>query len=365
MSENHEETVAPRSARVFRIGALLAGLGALAVLFARFGLGDLTAAFANLSVSHLALYLALAGVVRLGFGLRWFLVARALGPAPALSRFVAARLAGDAVGALIPAGSVGGDPLRVLLLCGGTTSTTTSTTTSATMSATTASAGVALDRLLELVGNTICGMVYVTVFSATYALGPEDRTALVVGVLALLLASLAAPLVLLLKGVRPLTLLLPRALERRPRWRRVVGLIRRVEDDLVAALRQQPAVLLWGVAGSLAVEAAVVAEYWFLLAAFGIVVELPTLMMMLVTVGLVRAIPVPAGLGALEAGQVTVMAAVGRAGLGFLVGVVMRLHETLWIAVGLAALSRQGFSLARLKPAASNKSVVPLRGNGS
>ena len=65
--------------------------------------------------------------------------------------------------------------------------------------------------------------------------------------------------------------------------------------------------------------------------------------------GASRAVPTPAGLGAMEGAQVTLFAATaGRPELGFVVAVVMRLHETLWIAVGLATLTMRGVPPARL-----------------
>ena len=55
----------------------------------------------------------------------------------------------------------------------------------------------------------------------------------------------------------------------------------------------------------------------------------------------------------LEAAQVAVVgAAAGRPDIGFVVGVIVRLHETLLLALGLLVLSYQGMSLARLRAAA-------------
>jgi len=63
-----------------------------------------------------------------------------------------------------------------------------------------------------------------------------------------------------------------------------------------------------------------------------------------------RVVPMPAGLGALEAGQVTAFAAAtGQPALGFVVALVVRLHETLWTGVGLMALTLQGSGWARLR----------------
>ena len=332
--------------------SLVAGLGALAVLFAWFGVEDVAAAIRRTRPGYLVLYLALAGVIRLGYSVRWFGVARTFGPTPSFGRFVAARLAGDAVGALIPTGSVGGDPVRIVLLYG------------RCVGSSAASAGVALDRLMELFGNTICAVAYVSVFSFTKVLAPEQGTSLALGVATVpflvLLAALAAPLVLLRFGLRPVSPALPaRWLERWPRTARALDLVRRTEDDLMVFVRERPGMLLGGILGSLLIEALIVADYYLLLAAFGVDLGLPTLLMMIVTLGLVRVAPVPAGLGALEVGQVTLLAAAkGRADLGFLVGVVLRLHETLWMAVGLAALSLQGLSLARVRQAAVEEPIA-------
>ena len=116
--------------------------------------------------------------------------------------------------------------------------------------------------------------------------------------------------------------------------------------------QDRPAIFVQGVVGSLAIEALIICEYHFLMEAFGLQLHLPTLLMTLVASGLSRVVPTPAGLGALEAGQVTVLgAATGHPDLGFVVGFVLRLHETLWTGVGLIGLSLCGFNLARLRGA--------------
>jgi hypothetical protein len=66
--------------------------------------------------------------------------------------------------------------------------------------------------------------------------------------------------------------------------------------------------------------------------------------------GLARTAPSPAGIGALEAGQVTILAlASGAPETGFVVGMVLRVHETLLITAGLTALSFRGIPLSRLR----------------
>jgi hypothetical protein len=66
-------------------------------------------------------------------------------------------------------------------------------------------------------------------------------------------------------------------------------------------------------------------------------------MVVIVTGGLARSVPIPAGLGALEASEVALLAvAAGDAGLGFLVGVILRLHEVFWSLIGFGALAASG-----------------------
>jgi uncharacterized protein (TIRG00374 family) len=331
-----------------RVLSLVAGVGALALLYRTFGLDDVVAALTRLRPLYLIACLAIGCGVRLGYSVRWWLVAAALGDAPGLPRFVAARLAGDAIGALVPTGRVGGDPLRAALLYADG------------VPGPRAGAGVALDRLLESVGNTLCCAAYVAAFASTHALrGWVHAPSVVAGACTLLLAALASFVALLRSGRRPLTPLLGALMPRR--WVQLRGwlaVLARAEDDLVRFFRESPRGFLWGVVGSLLIEGLIIVEYHCLLAAFGVAIDLPTLLAMLVVSGLVRVTPVPAALGALEASQVLLLgAASGRPETGFVVGLVLRLHETWWTAVGLVALSAQGFSLARLRVLAIGKAA--------
>jgi len=327
----------PRSLDIVAVGA---GAVLLVALCWIFGVRELGAALAQASPRTLAVYLMLGLLARLGYSLRWRMVAGALGTQLGLGRMLPARLAGDALGALLPAGRVGGDPVRVALLCG------------AGVEASRAGAGVALDRVMEIIGNMICAVAYVAVFSSVHTFGGGERSpAAVIGVLLALLAMLLPPLWMLRRGRRPFEFLHRLAARSGSvTWQRWMDAVAGVETHLVRFFAEHPAVFVRGLLGSLLIEAIIVAEYHYLLAAFGLALELPTLLMALVAGGLARAVPAPAALGTLEASQVALLAgAAGDASVGFVVGMVMRLHETLWMLVGFAALSAQGFSLRRLR----------------
>jgi len=303
---------------------LLVGCALLAGLVAQFGIDDAWRAMRHVQLGALATYFVLAVVTLAGYSARSYLVARSSGAAPALLRFLTARLAGDAAGALLPGGRVSGDPLRVAILyargSGGVR----------------ASSWIAIDRMMEMIGNTLAGLAYVTVFAL------HQTSAATIPVVMTLLSALfgLAVLILLMRaGQRPLSRPLAPLARRWPRLHTQLVTLAKVEDQLCHFFQEHAAVFFFGLLLSLAIEGVSVLEYDALFRAFGLVLDLPTLLLALVATGLARGLPTPAGLGALEAGQVAVLTyAMGRADLGFVAGVILRLHETLWLAIGAVAL---------------------------
>ena len=330
--------------RWFELLALAAGLAALTALCWRFGFSEIAAALRRVSPRYLLVYLAFGATARLGYALRWWYVARTLGAPPPFPRFIAARLAGDATGCLLPTGRLSGDPLRAGLVCGDG------------VRGSQASAGVAIDRIIETLGNMLSAVAYVAVFSLTRAGGTDRATLILIVTMSMLLAALAIPLEMLRRGRRPLEPLY-RLMSRygsNTRWVAWTGALQRTEEYVMRFFREHRAVFIQGLIGSLVIEGLIIGEYHFLLSTFGVVVTLPTLLMTLLASGLSRVVPTPAGLGALEAGQVTAYAVVaGQPAMGFVVALVLRLHETLWTSVGLMALALQGSGWAWLRGALS------------
>lgn len=323
------------------------GVAIILALGLRFGLDEVRAAFGALRPGYLALYWVAAVTAFVGYGSRWYLLSRAFGVTAPLLRMVMARVAGDAVGSLMPGARLAGDPVRAVLVHG------------EGLGGAQATAGVAVDRMVELVGNVVCATTYVAIFSLSVtgglARGPETTLA---GVLLCLMAALAVPVVMLRRGVRPFGFLYGwgRGRDRLRGWRR---LLCDTEEHLATFFQARPGWFVCGVGASVLIEAFVILEYHLLLRAFGIDLGLPTLLMVLVASGMARAVPTPAGLGALELGQVTVLAlAGGQAELGFVVGLVIRFHETLWMAIGFLILAVRGLPLARLRLLAAGRPAV-------
>ena len=328
--------------------SLLAGAALLAALGWWFGFADAAAALRRAQPTGLLTYAAWTALVVGLLVIRWRLVAAAVGAGAPAGRLTAARLAGDAAGALLPLARVSGDPLRALLARGDGTPLSTAT------------AGVAIDRLLEVTGNLLAVIVYVSVFSFATAAGGHAPRSVAAGT-ALLLVLLLALYVRLARGQRPLAPLYGARAARllgagRAHW---LDGIRRVEAHLIAFFRAHRLTFIAGLGLSVLIELVVILQYRALLGAFGVSLELPVLLLVLLGGGVARAVPTPAALGALEAAQVMALgAATGHPELGFVVGLIVRLHETLLIGAGVVALALLGVSPARLPGLATRR--VPV-----
>ncbi|MEO8605914.1 MAG: lysylphosphatidylglycerol synthase transmembrane domain-containing protein [bacterium] len=307
--------------------ALLVGLAALAGLGWWFGLAEVGNALRRASPAGLAIYAGLTLLVWLGYATRWWLVARTVGGGAAPARLLGARLAGDAVGALLPSAKLAGEPLRIALVRGGGASGSA------------AAAGVAVDRLLEIIGNMLAVIIYVAIFAADRG-SARAPWALAAGMVVLLLLLFPA-LRDLARGRRPLIWLHgARARRLAPRRESWFDALARVEGHMMRIFQAHPRQVLAGVGLSLLTELLIVFQYRALLSAFGVQVDLPALLLVLIGGGLANIAPTPAGLGAMEALQVVLAgASMGRPDLGFVIGVLVRLHETLLLLAGLLALA--------------------------
>jgi uncharacterized protein (TIRG00374 family) len=296
---------------------------------------------------RLALYGGLTTLVLTGYALRWRMASRAVGGHPLLGRLIGARLAGDALSSLVPSARLAGEPVRIALGRG--------TGDAAVVSA----SGVALDRLFEVIGNMLAVTTYVGILIALRHAAPDagDVPRALGAVMLALLVAMAAFVYRMRRGTRPLAPLYgARARRLAPRLSGWMDGLSEVEDHLTRFFRERPGTVAAGIAGSLLIELGCVLQYHTLLAAFGIVIDLPTLLMVMLGSGVARAMPAPGGLGVLEAAQVAVVgAATGRADLGFVVGLVVRMHETLLLAIGLSVIAYHGQSLVALRRAAQGR----------
>ncbi len=307
---------------------VLAGAAAAYVLW-RFAT-DASPVPPRVVLGALPVYLALwlATVVLHAF--RWQMILRRLGTDVPLARLTRLWLAARAVGAVVPSGTLGGEPVRVRLL------------TANGMTGARAAGAVALDRALELAGNMIVGPLCIAGAIALGAAGPG--TAMAIAAVGALVGLLVLGLVYargmhgrpaLVPLLGPLLPLVPR------RWKEpLVQHTVRADAALRDTLATHPGLVPTGIGVSLAIEALHLFELAALFAVFALAVPLPLLLLSSMGIGIAHAVPVTAALGTLEATQIGLFAVGGEplaTGIG--VAVALRLAETFWILVGLGCLA--------------------------
>ena len=231
---------------------------------------------------------------------RWYIILRRMGYTVSLTALVACRMGANTLSYITPGPQFGGEPFQVLCLVG-----------RHPVGAEAAAASVAVDRLMELMGNllflAVAGLIMLPkLIGDTSALGP--LMAMVIGTVLILFLWLHATAT----GLSPLSRLVA-AVMRRIRWSPAeAGWLPFVQ----AGERQAAGILtkrLWGwyAFGGLLQWSGFLAELWLIYAFMGVVLNVSALITVAVAARLAFLLPLPGGLGALEAGQMIAITVLG------------------------------------------------------
>lgn len=278
--------------------------------------------------------LALLNVlIFLVFVVRWGLILRSLGAAVPFWQLTAFRLAGFGVSYFTPGPQFGGEPLQVYFL-----QRRQGVPQSAAISS------VFLDKLFELLANFtfLAFGLAVTLWSGAGSHNSQGAAWFI----GLILLFPAGHLAALRSGRKPLSALLARvpALH----GKRVWEVVQQAEDQLVRLIKDRPALL-----GNLALLSALawagmMLEYALALSFLGLPLRWYELAAALTLARLAFLLPLPAGLGALEASQVLAMQTLGHpAAIGLGISLWIRLRDIvlggfgLWLAGWLARSIRR------------------------
>ncbi len=275
----------------------------------------------------LVLFLFNAAIV-LAFSGRWWVILRGLGLRPGYLALSAYRLAAFSISYFTPGSQFGGEPLQIALL-----------RRRHAVPLATSTASVTLDKALEVVANaTYLAFGLVVLLRLRWL---DSRQAVFPGIVAGLL--LLVPLALLLAwwtDRRPLTRLARLwAVWTARRWPASIRLrdgVQALEVQAGVFCREKPWHLTLAMGFSLLSWIGIVAERWLMLKFLGVVVG-PAETIAVVTVGrLALLLPIPGGLGVLEASQVFALQALGyEAALGISLGLLIRVRDLAFGGLGL------------------------------
>lgn len=231
------------------------------------------------------------------FGLPWWYVLRALGQRVPLIAVVLYRIAGFGWSYFIPGPFIGGEPLQVMAL-----------ERRHGVPVPVALASVALDRILEWLVNLLVVILGLGMLAQLVALSPLLRGLVLLATVGFLLTC-ALYFIAVWRGRHPLSRLmgrLPTALQ--SKLARMVPLVRDTEDQLAQAGARH---LGWPLLLVALSWLFVLFDYWLLMAMLG---QRLTVWQLLAAITINRVaflVPVPGGVGAVEASQVLVMRLLG------------------------------------------------------
>ena len=324
--------------RLFRVIYLLLGVGLLAAVVAASDLAAVGDRLVQLGLAGAAAVVAIAGVAFLCDSSSWWLIlsGRRL-EAAWLYRLWRVRMVGEAFNAIIPAASLGGEPIKVLLLkrLHGTDYGTAAA--SLVMAKTTI--------LLALIGFSTIGlsmMLRTDAFADDYGLpagaGLAALAAGAMGFFAIQRWRMASRLGGWLAR-HPLGRRLERALVH----------LQAIDDSFTAFYRQRPGRFAGALALALMSWLLGAAELYVVLGFFGHGISVAEALIIDSVLQLIRAgsFFIPASLGVSEAGFVLLFEALtGQPTLGLAAAIVRRCREVLWIAWGVAIGWRLSFTPA-------------------
>lgn len=263
---------------------------------------------------------------------RWWSILRAQGQRVSLIELVRYRLAAYGVSYFTPGPQFGGEPLQVYLL-GSRHRTPRGIAT----------ASVLLDKALELLTNfafLVIGTLVLLewrIFSAligTRAIAVAVSLLVVIFVYIMALGLAKRPITGLLT-VTPVPLhLLPAAVQTVSRT--IFNTIADGETEAAQLCRQHPQAIMQASAVSALALAAMLVEYWLMVRFLGIEISLIQAVIALTAARIAFLLPFPGGLGALEASQTLVLAALGfPPAAGISVSLLIRTRDVLLAAAGL------------------------------
>ena len=294
-----------------------------------------------LSLTGLVWLVGLNAVAAVTFSSRWWLALRSLGYRVSNLALVQYRLAAFSISYFTPGTQFGGEPLQVHAL-----------EKRHQIPRAGALASVSIDKLFELLANFSFLAIGLALLLQSNLL--SGSTPILAGVWSVCLLALpAAYLIAASRGRQPLSACLahfPAPLRHKTRVVHFKELAENTEKQIVTLLRERPITVAFMLAASIWTWILMLLEYWLALSMLGVTLTFQQTIVAMAAARVAFLIPVPAGLGALEAGQVFTMQALGfDPAVGLAISIWIRLRDLFFGGLGFLF----GAVLFQSRPAAS------------
>ena len=356
----------PRRPALAQIALAAGSVLLFAGVLRRVPLDQVMAALRGLALWQIVVLLALNALIALSFSGRWWLILRALGQRVPYLRLSVHRLGAFGISYFTPGTQFGGEPLQVYLIDEGHAVPLAIAITSVT-----------LDKTIELLINfsfLAAGVIILLLAQGTIlpVILPGLAAHGALAFSALLLALPTAFLVAVWAGARPVsrfvalvTRLLGSGDDPRPGWRarlapagmRAGDALSAVDELATAFFRQHPRAVALALIISVVSWMGMLAEYWLMAGFLGARLTLLQAIIALTAARIAFLLPLPGGLGALEASQALAMSALGfDAALGVSLALLIRGRDMLFGVIGLGWAAAE---IRRLRSSEKRCKVAP------
>ena len=256
-------------------------------------------ALKNLKFWQVGIILAINIFVLLCMTARWWIIVRAENPSVPFLRMLSYRLTAFGISYFTPGPQVGGEPFQVLAL-----------QKNHGLTLARASSAVVLDKLLEFIANFILiGAGAWSIVSQGLLLETGARLGLGLSGLAVLLASPLVYILLLYAGIRPVSKLLASQSNKN---NKTIRLVRATEWMASSFCRKHFRAMRLALGVSLAAIFGIALEYFLMTRFLEIKISVPQTLAALTAMQISFLMPLPGGLGALEASQVFALGVFGQ-----------------------------------------------------
>lgn len=314
---------------------LIVGVTLFVVMLKRVGLGSIVDLLKSASPLYIALYLFVSFFTGLLLTLRWRAILNCLGCTLPLPKLFGYRAAGFAVSYVTPTARLAGEPLKAFLL------------SNERIPAKKAYASLVLDKLFDISVGAASGAVAVIAFLVGAGF-PLKITIVAFTIITLVLLLFVGVYHRLLDREGLFSKMLEIVgLTRIKPIQKLDAILKNIEwyDEKVLHKKHIMQFLLL----STAIWLLVIAEFKIATLIIGYNASFFQLLLIYLFFGVLAAMPIPASLGTLEAGQVSAFTILkANTVFGLAISFVIRFKDIMWVLLGLIFLSRYELSLFHL-----------------
>ncbi len=279
---------------------------------------------------YIFLFLLTAFTINLINALKWKLIINSVGHDVGFWKLLTYRGAADAVSYLTPFAKLGGDPLRAYLLKKNGISGIKSLAT------------VVVDRLCDMMVFGSIAAVMTVALLGLVTLPNYEREILLVALVLMAMIIVLLYFMSITKGIlTSIFMLLPRL----QLFKRTIQKVREIDQISTQFFKEKKSTLVKVILLGMIQWCLIILEFKLATLIIGYDASTVELLLMILAVSITNMIPIPAGLGVLEAGQVSLFRLLGSgAQIGLAFSFILRLKDALWALCGLIFLSQEGLN---------------------